>query len=224
MNRTTYAIGDIHGRLDLLLAALDAIEADAGTCGIDIVCLGDYVDKGPESRAVLELLMRGPRRSKDRLTCLRGNHEVMMLRALNSADSLPWWRAQGGSATLNSFGGNVPEQVLAWLSALPTIHVSAGRIYVHAGLMPGTPLDQQDEDTVVWIRDAFLQAGEGAFSDMHVVHGHTPQHRGKVDPATPELLPWRTNLDTGAYQTGNLAIGVFEGSNGPASRVISVSA
>ncbi|MNS02995.1 Serine/threonine-protein phosphatase 1 [compost metagenome] len=222
MRRRTYAIGDLHGRLDLLLAALDAIENDAGDDGADIVCLGDYVDKGPNSRAVLEVLMNGPRRLRDSLTCLRGNHEAMLLRACHSPDSRRWWVSQGGDATLSSFGGEVPSLFVAWLAALPAIHVGAGRVFVHAGLMPGVPLQHQDEDTMMWIRDRFLHAIDPQPFAMHVVHGHTPEHAGKPNAADPELLSWRTNLDTAAYRTGVLAVGVFEGVGGPADRILAI--
>jgi serine/threonine protein phosphatase 1 len=95
------------------------------------------------------------------------------------------------------------------MSSLPRTTGDGHRIYVHAGLAPGRPIERQNADTFLWIRDRFLQARPGSF-EAHVVHGHTPIWTGKPNPAEPELLPHRTNLDTGAFATGVLAIAVFD--------------
>ncbi|HTX50285.1 MAG TPA: metallophosphoesterase family protein [Caulobacteraceae bacterium] len=229
MNRFTYAVGDVHGRLDLLRSAFDRIAAHAGARAYRVVTLGDYVDRGPESSGVIEFLMR---RQGDGLVCLKGNHEDMMLRALTGEDgALRLWLSNGGDETLRSYGARsdgdirraVPEGHVRWLSDLPLTTVDPHRIFVHAGLAPGAPLSLQDESTLLWIRGPFLRAPSEAF-EAHIVHGHSPQWDGKPDPAKPELLDHRTNLDTGAWATGVLTVGVFDPSapGGP-TEVMSIS-
>ncbi len=202
----TYAIGDIHGRLDLLRQAALKIAAHAGGRAHRIVCLGDYVDRGPDSRGVIEFLMRET--AAGRCICLKGNHEAMMLEALRG-QQMAFWLRNGGEETLASYGGEVPRAHLDWLETLPVTLVEADRIYVHAGLRPGRPLAEQDEDSCLWIRERFLRA-PAADLPGHVVHGHTPHHADKPAPELPERLAHRTNLDTGAFATGVLVVGVFE--------------
>ena len=209
MRRRIYAIGDIHGRLGLFEAALDAIAAHDPGAMRQVVCLGDYVDRGPDSAVLIERLiaLSGPG-----FVCLKGNHEAMMVDALRGPDgALDRWLANGGEATLVSYGGlhSVPEAHLDWLDALPLIFSDPHRYYVHAGLEPGLPIEAQDAAALLWIRDRCLTAGPEDLP-RHVVHGHTPRWRGKPDPAQPELLPHRTNLDTGAWMTGVLSVGVFD--------------
>ena len=132
-----------------------------------------------------------------------------MVDALGGAAPMRWWLGNGGDAALRSYDGEVPADHLAWMRGLPLRHADGHRIYVHAGLRPGLPLEAQDEETCLWIREPFLRAGPGALP-AHVVHGHTPFWDGKPDPGRPELLPHRTNLDTGAYFTGILTVAVFE--------------
>lgn len=230
--RLTYAIGDVHGRLDLLQAALDAVARHGAGSDVRLVLLGDYIDRGPESRGVVDLLM-GLQRDAP-LVCLKGNHEDLMVRAIRDgkpADVRLWLR-EGGDRTLASYGAAsleeaavaVPAEHLRWMSRLPLTTADARRVYVHAGLSPQSPMDAQDERTCLWIRDVFLAAEAGAF-EQHVVHGHTPLWRDKPEMDRPELLDHRTNLDTGAYQTGVLCVGVFprDTSGGPLE-VIRVSA
>ncbi|WP_300573545.1 metallophosphoesterase family protein [Phenylobacterium sp.] len=215
-----YAIGDIHGRLDLLEAALAEIELRSQSA--TVVFLGDYVDRGPESRGVVELLMGGPRRPGDTFVCLKGNHEAMMVHCLAEEAMLGWWIGNGGGATLASYGGEVPPDHLAWIDGLPLMHREADRVFVHAGLMPGYGLDEQDEEAVLWIRDRFLRCTPKDHDfGVHVVHGHTPAWDGKPDPAKPELLPHRTNLDTAAFHTGVLTVAVF-GESGPPTSAFAV--
>jgi len=205
----TYAIGDIHGRLDLLRAAVAAIAAHARNGSHQVICLGDYVDRGPDSRGVIETLMT---LSADApWQCLLGNHEDMMTRSLRTheRDEIDRWLRNGGEATLDSYLHKVPPTHLEWLESLPLVHRDAHRLYVHAGVAPGAPVELQDKRTLVWIREAFLTA-EAPTLPCHVVHGHTPFWRMKPEPRVPERLPHRTNLDTGAYFTGILSVGVFD--------------
>ena len=214
----TYAIGDVHGRFDLLVSAIDMIDAHVGDRMFRLVMLGDYVDRGPDSRRVIELLMALQKRW--RVTCLKGNHEELMVRAVTdpSGGRLGQWLANGGLETLRSYGltedsdlaAGVPRAHIRWLAGLPRTTGDGHRIYVHAGLLPKTPIDKQKDETFLWIRERFLTAKASDF-DAHVVHGHTPLWDGKPDPASPELLAHRTNLDTGAFATGVLTVGVFDG-------------
>ena len=103
----------------------------------------------------------------------------------------------------------VPAEHIRWMSSLPRTTGDQHRIYVHAGLMPGTPAHRQKDDTCLWIRERFLLGRPGDF-EAHIVHGHTPVWEGKPDPAEPELLEHRTNIDTGAFATGVLSVAVFD--------------
>lgn len=202
----TYAIGDIHGRLDLLEGAFELIRAHAGARSFQIVCLGDYVDRGPDSRGVVDVLMREADRTN--LTCLKGNHEAMLLEAVEEGE---WssWLVNGGEQTMTSYDGEIPAEHVEWLRRLPVCARDADRFYVHAGFRPGVALADQEEAVCIWIRGRFLDADADELPG-HVVHGHTPSHIDKLDMERPERLPHRTNLDTGACWTGVLAIGVFE--------------
>jgi len=205
-----YAVGDIHGRLDLLLAAFGRIEAHAGTEAARIVCLGDYIDRGPESRGVVERLMAGPRRAGDRLDCLMGNHEDMLLHCAAGGGNTPLWLQNGGDATMASYQRaagrrltppELPAAHLDWMRRLPLSLETERQVFVHAGLRPGLPIAEQSDHDKLWIREPFLEIDHDF--GKHVVHGHTPSRR-------PELRPFRTNLDTGAFHTGVLSIGVFD--------------
>lgn len=201
--RRTYAIADLHGRFDLLTAAYDAISVHSAGKPITIVHLGDYVDRGPQSREVIEWLMEDAALPPwVRRICLMGNHEDMMIETLSAPLDPSWWIGNGGAATLASYGGAVPEAHLAWARELPKIHVDKHRVFVHAGVDPTIPLDQQTDDILLWHRPPRGYAeGHGA---RHVVHGHTP------NPDGPERYSGRTNLDTYAFKTGRLAVAVFD--------------
>lgn len=189
----TYVIADIHGRLDLLNAALAMI--GPGT----VIFTGDYVDRGPESAGVVARLIAGPARSDHAWIFLKGNHEDMMDAALTNSDDAGLWLINGGKQTLDSYGiGSMDYSAVimgghhAWIKTLPTAHEDAQRIYVHAQM-------SDNEDVRLWGRST----ADVGWNGKHVVHGHTA-HR------EPELLVNRTNLDCGAYHFGRLAIGVFD--------------
>jgi serine/threonine protein phosphatase 1 len=213
----TYAIGDVHGRLDLLRLAVEAIEAHLLDGPFRVVLLGDYVDRGPDSRGVIDFLMELQKRWP--VVCLKGNHEELMIQAVNQPGGgrLDRWLEHGGGETLRSYGvdpedvlsENIPREHLRWMTALPKTTGDGHRIYVHAGLEPGTPIERQKEATFLWIRERFLQARASGF-EAHIVHGHTPIWDGKRTASEPELLEHRTNLDTAAYATGVLTVAVFE--------------
>jgi Calcineurin-like phosphoesterase len=199
----TYVIPDLHGRLDLLRDMLAKIEAHAAGQPGTIVVLGDYVNKGPHSRQVVER-MRAGLFGGWRFFPLKGNHDAMMVEALRDPSKMSGWIAKGGDATIRSYGGDplaIPQADVAWLDRLPLIHLDAHRIYVHAGLEPGVPLEAQDEHTLLWKR--YSKGDSAGFGGRHVVHGHNSNAEG------PELFEGRTNLDTLAWRTGRLVTGVF---------------
>jgi serine/threonine protein phosphatase 1 len=197
----TYVIPDIHGRHDLLNHGLAEITA-RGETGV-IVTLGDYVDKGPDSKQVIDRLLLGV--EGRRLVTLKGNHDAMMVEALRDPPKMAAWIAKGGDAALASYGGDpadVPDQHISWLDRLQLMHIDAHRIYVHAGVDPDIALDQQDAATLLWKR--YPKGFPGGYGDRHVVHGHDNF------PDGPLLYTGRTNLDTLAWRTGRLTIGIFD--------------
>jgi serine/threonine protein phosphatase 1 len=200
----TYVIPDIHGRLDLLEDGLaELVEHAAGQVGT-IVALGDYVDKGPDSKKVIDRLRAGPDDGW-KLICLKGNHDAMMVEALRDESKLRFWLERGGDAALKSYGddpSDVPSADIEWLDKLPLIHADTYRLYVHAGVDPDVPLDQQIDRTLLWKR--YPKEYHFGFGDLHVVHGHDSFVDG------PKLYEGRTNLDTRAWRTGRLVIGVFD--------------
>jgi serine/threonine protein phosphatase 1 len=197
----TYVIPDIHGRHDLLNEGLAEIAA-RGDAGV-IVMIGDYVDKGPDSKQVIDRLRSGVDGS--RLVALKGNHDAMMVEALRDRSKMAAWIAKGGDAALASYGGDpagVPEDHIAWLDRRQLMHVDTHRVYVHAGVDSDIALDQQSEATLLWKR--YPKGFPGGYGDRHVVHGHDNFPEG------PLLYQGRTNLDTLAWRTGRLTIGVFD--------------
>ena len=204
----TFAIGDIHGCFDKLTALLRACDVYRDGRPARFVCLGDYVDRGPQTRAVLVLLMAGEVGGCE-LICLRGNHEEMLLGAADrdrSDRALMTWFGNGGEATLASYGiddpGDIPAAHLAWLASLPLLARDDHRLFVHAGVRPGVARDAQTAEDLMWIREPFLssEVDHGAL----VVHGHTPL-RGRA----PDLRANRLNLDTAAAFGGVLTAAAF---------------
>jgi len=212
----TFAIGDVHGHLALLLDLLGQIDGLAAGEPHRIVCLGDYIDRGPDSAGVVRFLRDlQAERGREAVVCLKGNHEDMLLRA-RRGDPIGWaWLDNGGYECLTSFGvdsaADIAESVVDWIEACPSFFEDDRRYYVHAGLDPDRGRhDQRDEDRL-WIRSRFLDRNHdfGRF----VVHGHTPQENG-----LPDLHPYRVNLDTGAAYGGPLTAAVFaEGRPDPVS-------
>src|SRR6202521_3063617 len=148
----TYVIPDIHGRYDLLSEGLVEIIA-RGDAGV-VVTIGDYVDKGPESKQVIDRLLSGVAEGWS-LVALKGNHDAMMVEALRDPSKMAAWIEKGGDAALASYGGeeaDVPPAHIAWLDGLLLMHVDAHRLYVHAGVDPELPLDRQHEATLLWKR------------------------------------------------------------------------
>lgn len=213
-----YAVGDVHGRLDLLERLHAAIDADAANHDVVAteIYLGDYVDRGPDSKGVIDRLIERflDHRTRRRMIFLAGNHEELFSAFLDGALDPEEWRRVGGWETALSYGIDVrglarapkerwiaalvdavPRPHRIFLDALHDSYAEAGYFFTHAGVRPGVPLDEQAPDDLRWIRDEFL--GDESDHGMIVVHGHTPSE-------APELLANRINLDTGAYMTNRL--------------------
>ena len=217
-----YAVGDIHGRADLLSSALRGIRLDCRQRPADrpiTVFVGDYIDRGPNSRAVLDLLLRW--REDNEAVFICGNHETFLPRFLANSRTLDAWRQNGGLETLLSYGLRptinpdrheqvrladelaraLPREHLEFLESLDLAFSCGDYLFVHAGIRPGVPIQEQTEDDLLWIRDEFL-AHEQPF-ERFVVHGHTPVN-------VPDLRSNRINIDTGAFATGRLTCIVID--------------
>lgn len=219
--RVVYAVGDIHGRYDLLKQLLGQLAADRRSLSTEqppmLVFCGDYVDRGPQSAEVLECVLRLKQRPEFEVRLLKGNHEQAMLYFLENPLEGSGWLRFGGLKTLQSYGIEIPDDPddpdtavmelrnelrrrlppshLALLESLELKVVVGDYVFVHAGIRPGVPLDQQQDHDLMWIRQDFLDA-PGPFEKV-VVHGHTRTER-------PQLLGHRMAIDTGAYATGVL--------------------
>lgn len=220
-----YAIGDIHGRADLLRHLHGMIAQDLAAAPVEraqVVYLGDYVDRGLESRQVVDMLLDEPLAGVERVH-LMGNHEEVLLQFLDDTGVGPNWFFFGGDATLYSyrvsgaspaipadrlskvqtdFRAALPERHLAFYRALGAMHQVGDYLFVHAGIRPGVPFAAQSPADLYWIRDEFLDssANHGAV----VVHGHT------IAPE-PVVRPNRIGIDTGAYASGRLTCLALEG-------------
>lgn len=217
MSLLTYAIGDIHGCIEQLRALLDAIESHAAGRPHTIITLGDYMDRGPRSKDVLDLLMTRPE-----IINLRGNHEVMFMEAVRGGYSeLDFFHTHGGRQTIASFGVEHPRDVeyryKAFVRETKLYHEDARRIFVHAGISRREPdMTKQNPDIMLWIREGFLDVTT-PFS-KYVVHGHTPQDTGR-----PDIRFNRANADTGCFFTGCLTALVFDDSQDKPIDAITVS-
>lgn len=217
-----YAIGDVHGRDDLLGDVFDRIDADLrghhARHAIEVY-LGDYVDRGPRSRDVIDRLLA---RARHRDTVfLKGNHETFLLDFISDPQVLRSWRQWGGLETLMSYGLRpslnpddaelaalsaalrmaVPDSHYAFFEAMVPFFTLGGYYFAHAGIRPGVPLTRQVEQDLLWIRDEFLE-WEAPYEKM-IVHGHTAVME-------PEFRRNRINIDTGAYATGRLTCLMIE--------------
>jgi serine/threonine protein phosphatase 1 len=212
-----YAIGDIHGCDGRLADLHGQIAGDlaARPCPAPLMLhLGDYVDRGPDSRAVVTRLAAGDPVSGLPTLNLLGNHEQTMIDALaGQPAAMTDWMIQGGREALRSWGGDpdspreswaawVPPEHLGFLRGLATCHRAGGYFFAHAGVRPGVPLEAQARQDLISIRQAFLYS-EADFGAV-VVHGHTPKPE-------PVLRPNRIGIDTGAVYGGRLTCAILEG-------------
>ncbi len=221
-----YATGDIHGRYDLLEVMGKAIESDLQSRPVKdpvSVFLGDYIDRGPDSRKVIEFFINHHQRTP-RQICLKGNHEASLLGFLEDPATFYHWEDLGGTETLLSYGlsqhdlmgssgaesirtlfkDNLPKPHEDFLKSLQLQYRCGDYFFVHAGIRPEVPLDEQSPEELMWIRGPFLNYQEdfGVF----VVHGHTPVEH--IDRRTNRL-----DVDTEAYASGRLTCAVLEGNN-----------
>jgi serine/threonine protein phosphatase 1 len=208
----TYAIGDIHGSLDKLERLMLRCKQDAADRPFKYIFLGDYIDRGPQSAGVIAYLLDLQSRLGDRCVALKGNHEAMMLDAFDGTTPLRLWFSQGGAATLESYGNVRPSELpgahVEWLRHLRLSYDDGRRFFVHAGVDPEAPLDVQDEQHLLWIREPFLC--DGRDYGRLIVHGHTPLMTG-----APDLHGNRLNIDTAAVFGGPLTAAVFDDASTP---------
>jgi serine/threonine protein phosphatase 1 len=221
-----YAIGDIHGRLDLLRDLHEQIRDHAREYPVArdvLVHIGDYIDRGYQSRQTLDYLLDSPLPGFETVHLL-GNHERTLLEFLDDISVGPGWLRYGGRETLFSYGidwdrdlaggeecllriqselrNKLPERHRRFLSGLPLTHEEGDYLFVHAGIRPGVPLHRQAAEDLLWIRDEFLAST--ADHGKIVVHGHSISE-------IPELRSNRVGIDTGAFATGRLTCLVLEG-------------
>ena len=201
----TFAVGDVHGCLDKLQRLFAACEAYAGARPTRYVFLGDYIDRGPQSRGVVELLIGRQAARPGTIVCLRGNHEQMAIDAHGSDRAVPLWLANNGASTLRNYGGPISPEHLAWLSALPFCHDDGLRFFVHAGVDLDVPLAAQEPEVMLWMREPFLTYCDEVDCGRFIVHGHTPLRTG-----APDLRRRRLNLDTAAVMGGPISAAVFD--------------
>ena len=216
-----YAIGDIHGHVDLLKAAHDRIRKDGGE-GAQVVHVGDLIDRGPDSRGVIDYLMDGQAKGRAWLV-IKGNHDRQLPHFLRdphwidprAADPRDWLaRDSGAETTLASYGvadarlrpieavhaealHAVPQAHARWLDGLPLWHLTPRALFVHAGIRPGVDLRAQSEDDMLWLRRPFQD--DLRDHGVLVVHGHTPVRQ-------PTHYGNRVNIDTGAASGGPLTV------------------
>ena len=172
----TYAIGDSHGCRDQLARLIELCEKDAGGQRSVFVLLGDYIDRGPDSRGVIDFLINLQKWSPDEVICLRGNHEDLFLAALDGEDAEMNWLANGGDATLRSYRASraldLPTSHIDWIHSLPLFHDDGKRFFVHAGVHPERPLKQQRTRDLLWIREPFLSSDKD-FGRLMSMHAHS---------------------------------------------------
>ncbi len=226
-----FAIGDIHGSFNTMMAAIDEVQLyvkrnDIKKDEYQVVMLGDYIDRGPNSKEVIEYLMYSD------FICLMGNHEDMLLDnySMYSCElrpdniSLGNFLRNGGIETLESYGFKfdsskggtydnyvtgmqlIPKEHIEWIRDLPDYFETEYHYFVHAGIRPSVDLEDQIHNDKIWIRfDFLIQSDNGYDPGKHIVHGHTPSKTWR-----PELTNLRTNLDVGAVWSGRQAVGVFD--------------
>jgi len=195
-----YAIGDIHGCLEQLKALMAKLSPGAAD---ELLFIGDYIDRGPDSKGVVDYVLELRKRRPGRVTCLMGNHEWMLLNYLDGTDPVSWLQ-NGGEATLTSYGGEdkIPYTHLEFFHSLSPFHRTDDHLFVHAGIRPGIPMEAQTTEDMLWIRREFYLY-PGRFKPP-IVFGHTPLR---------EVLSQedRIGIDTGCVYGGKLTCVVLPG-------------
>lgn len=216
-----YAIADLHGRFDLLLKAEDQISQHAGGQPYKVITLGDYIDRGPDSNKIIQYLMDMQEADPSGNICLQGNHEAMMVESIKAPLMPGWWIGNGGDTTLQSYGWGgypfnicsyevVPKTHLDWMESLPLYYETEKQIFVHAGIpqqeMSLPPKTRQSADMMQWM--LYDKREAGGWKGKHVVHGH---HQFDGGPHVwKSAKGGRTDLDTYAWKTGRIVVGVFD--------------
>ncbi len=219
--RRIYAIGDIHGASDCLDQLIAKIEDDTGNLSdAQLIFLGDYVDRGPDSKGVIDRLVSVKEEYPDTVF-LKGNHEAVMLDFLSDPEKALEWLEWGGDQTLRSYGVSgvltkagddlsaalsdaLPGPHRDFLDRLELMHVSGDYLFVHAGVRPGAAIEEQEEDDLLWIRKRFHDAAASERPAYTVVHGHHPTKK-------PVDAGWRIGIDTGACWSGVLTAVCLDG-------------
>jgi serine/threonine protein phosphatase 1 len=216
-----YAVGDIHGAVGLLDRLMESIEADAkGLDAAHVIFLGDYVDRGPDSKGVVDRLV-ALKEQHEHFVFLKGNHEAAMLDFLQDPEEMLEWLEWGGEETLRSYGVSgalsrscedlssdlataMPKAHHDFFGKLALSHRQGDYLFVHAGVRPGVAIDEQEEDDLLWIRKRFHDARPDERPELTIVHGHHPTKK-------PVDAGWRIGVDTGACWSGVLTAVVLEG-------------
>lgn len=215
MTKLIYAVPDLHGRYDLLEKVVDTIlKYDMQFKNSKIVFLGDYVDRGPNSKKVIDYLMFLTGNLKQiKCICLKGNHDKVLVDIYNgrlSEEQIDQWADHGLIQTLFSYDPNIsridlsviPKEHIEWLDSLPVIKVTKHHIFVHAGVDPNHALDKQDIAYMLWKR--YEKDENSGYKNYHIVRGHQGSIKG------PNISDNRSDLDTYAFHTGRIPIAIYE--------------
>lgn len=198
--KRTYAIGDVHGCLESLMALMAKLSPRKAD---ELLFIGDYIDRGPDSKGVVDYVLELRKSRPGKVTCLLGNHEWMLLNHLDGTDPVSWLQ-NGGQATLASYGGEhkIPYAHREFFHSLAPLHRTDDYLFVHAGIRPGVPLEAQSTEDMLWIRrECYLFPGR---FNPPIVFGHTPLR---------EVLNQedRIGIDTGCVFGGKLTCLVLPG-------------
>jgi len=229
-----YAIADLHGRFDLLEKAFERITQDClenpTPEGATTITLGDYIDRGPQSKQIIDKLIDRQDGSQlgSRLVCLKGNHEDMAVQVCSNPtlNMQSWWIGNGGAATFKSYAEDataidIDHEHIKWMANLPLYLETEKQVFVHAGIPDNNiPLEKQDSEKMMWM--LYNPTDMGGYQGKHVVHGHHQFADGPHEWKGSKR-GGRTDLDCWAYHTGRLVIGVFDDTQGPALKFLEVT-
>ena len=198
--KKTFVVGDIHGCLDQLKALMAQLSLRRND---ELLFIGDYIDRGPDSKGVVDYVLELRKSRPGKVTCLMGNHEWMLLNHLDGSDPVSWLQ-NGGAATRASYGGEdqIPYAHLEFFHSLSPLHRTEAYLFVHAGIRPGVPLEAQSTEDMLWIRREFYLY-PGRF-DPPIVFGHTPLREVLLQED-------RIGIDTGCVYGGKLTCLVLPG-------------
>lgn len=214
-----YAIADLHGRFDLLKEAHRRIKEYNEGKDCKIITLGDYIDRGPQSRQIIEYLIEN---QSDNFISLKGNHEDILVQSITHNMKPDWWVSNGGDTTLQSYGWGgepyseyayevVPKSHIDWMKNLPYFYETEHHLFVHAGIpdsgMKLPPKNAHKYEDFIWM--LYDKRTAGGWRGKHVVHGHHQFEDGPHEWLGKD--GGRTDLDTWAYRTGRLVVGMFDG-------------